>query len=270
MVNNFNKKLGKAFEIHRKQDLSTHDFKYDFSDRIPKDSILLMSGGLDSFCIWRLLGQPKAIYFDIENRSGKRELESIIKIREKFKGDIIIESGLKLGKFEFDNGYIPYRNLFFIMYASIYSENVVMGQIAEYAPDKNFEFYRRTEKLLRQIGKGSFQGIDMKPKIYAPFARYTKSQLIKTYVDKFGDDYLIETTSCYSGCRIPCGKCSACMTRYMAMTISGIHENYQHTPDYADFKKRFSIKDFKVNQIGMYLRRWRELREFRRKLREIR
>ena len=71
MFSKLNSKLGKAWKIHRKHDLRSHpNLTYSYKDLIPSDSILLLSGGLDSFIQWRLLGQPKAIYF-LVNRDDR-------------------------------------------------------------------------------------------------------------------------------------------------------------------------------------------------------
>ena len=44
---------------------------------LPSNTVLLISGGIDSFCQWRLLGKPRAIYFAIGHRYQDRELEKI-------------------------------------------------------------------------------------------------------------------------------------------------------------------------------------------------
>ena len=255
--------LGRAWALHREQDIKSHEFTYDFADSIPADSLLLLSGGLDSFIQWRLLGQPKAIHFIIGHRAQGRETRAIRKIQERFGGEIIFDTNLNLGQYEMSNGYIPYRNLFFIMQASLHSPNIIMCQIAEWAPDKNKGFYRRTEKLLKEIGTGSFQGISMNPKIYAPFAGYTKTKLVREYLKRYpAEDLINYTVSCYSGNIKPCGKCTACWSRYLAMENNDIHEEYESIPDYSNFKKRFSIRDFRFSNIPMYYKRAMELREF--------
>lgn len=207
---------------------------------------------------------PKAIYFDIGNRAGIRERAVVEKIQDRFPQNIIIDKSLKLGQWELPNGYLPYRNLYFLMAAAQYAENVILAQISEYAPDKCQHFYRRTEKLLREIGHGKFQGIDKTVKIWTPFASYTKTRLVREYLRHFPAEDLKLTTSCYASGLVNCGVCSGCVTRYIAMKNNGILEPYAVEPDVSSLSKRWDLRDFHIAQIPMYLRRWLELRELRR------
>jgi len=259
-----NKKLGRAWQKHREQDLVTHSFSYEIKKKVPDDSIFLLSGGLDSFIQWRLLNQPKAIYFAVGHRAEKKELKNLEKIERQFCQNIIIDNRLKLGDMEMENAYIPYRNLFFIMLASYYSPNVVLAQILEYAPDKNKSFYRKTEKLLREITTGSFQGLKSKKiKVWTPFADYTKTELVKMYCQKFDSQDLVKyTISCYSDSEKNCGKCSACFRRYVAMKNNGIEEEYEITPKSEVQKQGWNIRDFKLYNFKMYLKRWLEMRKY--------
>lgn len=278
VMNSLHPTLGKAWSIHCEQDLMSHAEDYSVSDDglrlphvvIPDDSVMLFSGGLDSFIQWRLLEQPKAIYFAIGHKAESKELGNIGRIRQKFNGDIGIKFFLNLGRFEFNNGYIPFRNLLFLILASNYSDNIILCQIAEWAPDKNKYFYRKTEQLLREAGKGSFQGINKKVKVYTPFAGYTKTQLVKEYL-KIGpaEDLTTYTRSCYSDGELSCGKCTACISRYVAMVNNGISERYEQIPNLSDYKKKFSMRDFRFDQVGMYLKKWWEFRLFESKLKDV-
>jgi len=257
--------LGLAWRLHRIQDLQTHEYKYDYYDILPKDCIFLMSGGLDSFIQWRLLGEPPAVYFVIDHRAEPKEFECINKISDRFGKKINICTDLNFRNTEFENGYIPFRNLYFIMTACKYSQNVVIAQIAEWAPDKNKQFYRHAEKLLKEIGQGKFQDIDIRPKIYAPFAGYTKTQLIKMYASRWSAEDLTKyTVSCYSNHEKNCGKCNSCISRYIGMKNNGIDEAYEEVPDITDITARWSVKDFKFSQVGMYYKRYMEIRQFKK------
>jgi len=223
-----------------------------------------LSGGLDSFIAWRLLGQPKAIYFSIGHEAENRELLKVWKIRKDFSDSIIINNDLKLRNWEYANAYIPYRNLFFIMLASYYSLNVVLSQILEYAPDKNQSFYRKTEKLLKEITTGSFQELKTNEvKVWTPFANYTKTELIREYSKKFDVKELTKyTVSCYGGDEKNCGECGACINRHIAMVNNGIEEQYETIPDIQKMKSKWSIKDFKFDNVKMYVKRWLEIKQY--------
>ena len=232
--------------------------------KLPADVIMLISAGIDSFIQWRLLGQPTAIYFPLDNRAQNNESAKISLIRKDFGGDIIVNTDLNcLGFYEMSNGYVPYRNLLFLMFASLVSPNVIIAQISEWAPDKNEKFYRHTEKLLREATSGSFQGIDMKTKIFSPFSHMTKTQLVREYLKKWpAEDLTKYTVSCYSGEDVNCGKCNACMSRYVAMRNNQVDEAYAEVPDLSSFKSKLSIRDFRLSNLMMYLRRFKEYKEY--------
>lgn len=260
-------RLGRAAMLHAEQDAASHPFTYEYEpkpiEKLPDDAIFLMSGGLDSFASWRLLGQPRAVYFAIGHKAQEKELAQIEKIQEEFGGEIIIDRTLDLSNEEMSNGYIPYRNLYFLMMASKYSSNIVLSQIAEWAPDKNRGFYRQASKLLGKITTGSFQALDKRDiRVITPFSRYTKSQLIDRYVGEFGSakDLVDYTTSCYSGTDIACGRCTSCASRHLAMSNNKVEEPYEETPNYDNFKKKVSVRDFKMSNVPMYIKRWLEMR----------
>jgi 7-cyano-7-deazaguanine synthase in queuosine biosynthesis len=271
MVGRFNSTLGQSWAIHKEQDMKSHNYKYDYSDRIPKNSILLLSGGLDSFIQWRLLGQPKAVYFDIGNRARTKEYDKIQKITTDFNANIVIIRNLNLSEFEMRNAYIPYRNMFFLSLASLISPNVVISQISEYAPDKCLPFYRKLERLLNPLRVGKFQGLNMgKVKIYAPFVGFTKTELIREYLKKYpAEDLYKYTWSCYEDGEVPCEKCTSCTSRYIAITNNGLVKESKNIPDLNNFTNKWSYKDFKLSNLKMYYKRIMEIREFRRKISEI-
>ena len=50
----------------------------------------------------------------------------------------------------------------------------------------------------------------------------------------------------------------SCYSRYLAMTNNNISEDYIKIPDIKDFVSKINIKDFRIENIGMYIRRWLE------------
>jgi len=263
-IRSWNNIFGRAWTEHAKQDISSHDLDYSAYEITPKDSVLLISGGLDSFIQWRLLNQPRAVYFAIGHRYQERELEKINAIKKRFGGEIIIEDRLKLGDYEMDNAYIPFRNLLFITLASFHSQNIILCQIAEWSPDKNKNFYKKTMKLLKDAGTGQFQEISSDIKIWTPFQDYTKTELVREYCQRWSTEDLTNyTVSCYSGNQVNCGKCTACFSRWVAMTNNEIQEKYLEVPRLENFRSKLSLKDFRIGQLGMYIKRWLEIRQVR-------
>ena len=260
-------RLGRAYELHRQQDLDTHDFSYEYEYKqlpeIPEDSVMLYSGGLDSFILWRLLGQPDGVYFAIGHKAQEKEIEMIKKINSDFGGNIQIERRLNLSDIEMSNGYIPYRNLFFLLMGSYYSNNIVLAQIMEWAPDKNKSFYSDVSALIHKMTSGKFQALEeQEVKVYTPLALETKTSIIERYSQSFDPQEILEyTVSCYSGNEIACGNCSACASRYLALYNNGLEEPYQQVPQMSDFISKFDIRDFKLSQVRMYINRYIEMAE---------
>lgn len=282
-----NRSIQKAWMYHRAQDDLSHEFVYEdlYQEMIPKDSVMLYSGGLDSFIQWRLLGCPTTVFFDIGNKAMKKEFNMYWKAMSIFCDYNNINSGSRFTftntelkqyaiEMEMNNGYIPYRNLLFIILASKYSNNIVLSQIAEWAPDKNRRFFNHTEKLLKEAMTGAFQNVNQKVKIYTPFSDLTKTKLVAEYLRVFGPIDGLEkskkiltdyTYSCYSGDEIPCGKCNACISRHIALVNNGINPGqYQNDINVNALKSRLSIRDFKLSQIPMYWKRFEELRYYER------
>src|SRR5437868_761834 len=139
--------------------------------------IQLFSGGLDSLIIWRLLDQPTGLYVKLGSRSMDREIETINKIEDRY-GGVIVRRSCPMSSFEMDNGYVPYRNALLVLIAAQHDDLVCVSQIAEWAPDKNLRFWGKMTSLMRQAAAGSFQGMNRKPKVIAPFHKFTKADLL--------------------------------------------------------------------------------------------
>ncbi len=179
--------------------------------------IVLLSGGLDSVAAWRLLGLPHAIHFDIGTRSVPRERKALEWASSHFSTDILYRH-LPMGDYESDNGFLPFRNALLILAAAQLDPHVVIGQVAEWAPDKNARFYRRLEKTVnvaRELAEFAGRLI-----ITAPFAHLSKGELLAEYDREFGakETALLaeHTWSCYRDERHHCGRCGGCTQRWNA------------------------------------------------------
>lgn len=179
--------------------------------------IVLLSGGLDSVAAWRLLDLPPAVHFDIGTQSVPRERQALVWARCHFDADVTYRN-LPMGDYECDNGYIPFRNPLLILAAAQLDPEVVIGQVAEWAPDKNRRFYRRLEKSVNR--RGTLAGFEGGLKVRAPFAGRSKGELLATYRERFGTHetqlLLQHTWSCYRDERLHCGHCGGCNQRYCA------------------------------------------------------
>lgn len=200
--------------------------------------IVLLSGGPDSIAAWRLLGLPKAVHFDLGTVAIVKEREALDWAEDDFDAEITYRH-LPMGDYETDNGYLPFRNAILILAAAQLDPEVVLGQVAEWCPDKNFRFYRRLERAVNMAGTAAaFEG---GLRITAPFAGLSKGELLAKYLRKFGDmdtaALLRHTWSCYRDEPRHCGKCGGCNQRWAGEAqlreLTGLlyGTEFAHTPD---------------------------------------
>lgn len=268
--------LGEAWAAHMRQDKRSHPpGTYQIPERaglLSDRLVVAYSGGPDSFITWRMLGTPPAVYLDVGNASAGAEMDLGIAADRAFgdgKQIQFMNGGYPLQ--ELASGWIPYRNLRIILACAQIEPNVVLARIAEWGPDKNPSFFRRTERLLASSRGGYFQAAQNIPKvrIFTPFGHLTKTQLVRRYLEEFGvktgsDDLMRFTRSCYAGRDRFCGTCGACFCRWVAFTNNGIDERdrYEVIPNRPDYYRRLDWHDFRPGMVPMYVKRHREMRGF--------
>lgn len=236
-------------------------------------TVVLYSGGLDSFIGARLLEQREAVkrvYVDINSRYTERELRSI-------DDDTFILNGPDMSASERDDGFVPQRNLLFVTLAQAHfnADRVALCAVrGEYSRDKHRKFFRDASKLLSYTAG---KPVD----VFTPFARMTKSQAVKHAIaTRIADpDALIHMTiSCYSGQAGHCGRCMSCFRRWIALENNGIVADRQwQTPPWErvpQFTRREAVQrmlklplaawpDFLLAQrdvVSAYIRLWRRQR----------
>lgn len=201
-------------------------------------AVLMFSGGLDSLIGWYYLGQPQPMYAQIGHRYQTREEQVIARLETAVDGlHVWRTSRLYLGDYEYDDAYIPLRNLLLACVPLLNStvKTVYIGAVkGEASRDKSKRFFWSTSRLLSYI-------LGRKVRVSAPLKKKTKSQLVRWFVENHPDkiDHLKMTSSCYSKNPLPdgvqgCGMCNACFRRWVAMSSNGIEEKYLSPPvDYA-------------------------------------
>ena len=214
-----------------------------------KDSILILSGGMDSVTL--LYDYQKriqlAISFDYGSKHNSREIpfaqlhcqrlgiEHIV-IPLDFMQHFFHSSLLKGGE-EIPEGHyadenmkstvVPFRNGIMLAIAAGMAESrglkfVMManhgGDHAIY-PDCRPEFVNAMDKAMEA---GTYEGV----KLIAPYTNLTKSQIAR--IGKIiGIDYA-ETWSCYKGDKVHCGKCGTCVERREALAEAGIIDTTEY------------------------------------------
>jgi 7-cyano-7-deazaguanine synthase in queuosine biosynthesis len=198
-------------------------------------SILLFSGGLDSFIAWHYLGRPTMLFIDANQSYVKKELKTVKYLAKKNKAELIIDSSFDLSRWEEKNFYIPYRNVFFAMIASIFAPLVyLIGIKGDSVDDNNSRITPVMSSFLNNFN------YNKRVKITSPFYNMTKSQIVKWYIGQgLPLDDLLQTRSCYDRKSVGhCGRCSSCFRRWVAMENNGIREHYDQNPwEWAEARK---------------------------------
>lgn len=190
-------------------------------------NILLFSGGLDSFIAWHYLNHPPVLFMKAGQSYEKKELATVKYFSKLYKDmELHIDKSINISTWEESNHYIPYRNVFFTMVASLYAPVVyLVGILGDSVNDNNLD---ATKKM------GIFyNNFNNNPVIVtSPFYKMSKSQIVKWYLEKglpLSD--LLRTRSCYDkGTSGHCGKCGSCFRRWVAFENNGIHEKYDSPP----------------------------------------
>jgi len=236
------------------------------------NEVLLFSGGLDSFIAWHYLKKPACLYFVLNHRYSFVERERINVLCKETKDELrVIEIyNIKLEKIEEDNGNIPLRNLYLAAYATNYADNIhlVVQQGEKTMPDRSFEFLNLLNRTLR-AGLGS-----SRIRVDTPFFNRTKTDMVRWYIDEGYDaDILKNTWSCYEPLSdssldeiVPCGECSACFRRWVAMFLNKIEERYVVSPPegrlvdgYIQAMRNGEYDSIRTKQTMMALRKYGRL-----------
>jgi 7-cyano-7-deazaguanine synthase len=191
--------------------------------------VLLYSGGLDSYCA-RLLWQPDVcLYAALGHRYEAAELATIA----DQDVEVRVDHRLHLGDLERPDGIIPLRNLYLVMLATHHGRTVGLGALAgEVNPDKSPRFRSEAERVLSTCYGESYWSDGEPVRVEYPVAAYTKAQLVRAYLDAGGDATTLvdHTRSCYTPGPIPCGVCSACVKRHIALTLNDLTERTRSDP----------------------------------------
>lgn len=199
------------------------------------DSLLLMSGGLDSTTLaYDLISQGKSvlpIFLDYGQHFKDRELSSLLEVIPKnlkahlriidisdiykfSSSKMIIEENLWIKEISADDLYLPYRNLLFLAIASSIAQSEEIGEVyaafinSNHAKeiDCSTEFFNRLEGILSEYGS---------VKIVLPYRDLEKYDVILK--GKELNVPMAITYSCQTNSKVPCGVCPNCIDREQAI-----------------------------------------------------
>lgn len=198
--------------------------------------VLLYSGGMDSWLIEKFWKPDITLYVDIHGSYSEEEKKRLAK-------NVKIIDFPFLGEFEMSNKFIPLRNLYFLMIASYYGDNICLGATAgDWGnKDKTPEFLDMTEQMLNYLwgDKKTNRSIVVdKSFIYTP-----KSRLLEEYIkDHDINEVKRNTFSCYT----PkdgeeCFNCYPCFRKFALL--------YSHGAKYTEEEEKKMWKYIKSNII---------------------
>jgi len=214
-------------------------------DGFMKDSILILSGGMDSTTMLYDYREriALAISFDYGSKHNAREIPlAAWHCRRLGVEHVVIELGFMAQHFESsllngggevpDGSYadenmkstvVPFRNGIMLSIAVGMAESrhlkcVMManhgGDHAIY-PDCRAEFVDAFDSAAQA---GTYEGV----RLLAPYTRMTKADIARRGAE-LGVDFS-RTWSCYKGGEVHCGRCATCVERREALATAGVED----------------------------------------------
>lgn len=211
-------------------------------------NVLLYSTGLDSE-LYRLLENPdKLLFFKSGARYEKFEVNQLqsFKNRGLLTGhELFVDDTLNFKVLEKANSIVPMRNIFYLLRALEYAEDVLIG-VTYYdlhydkQPDvlgalvsfvQNYYYYREVPETWD----------DVRPHILTPYRDLTKGELLKEAISRGIDCSHIPTLrTCYDGhSEKGCGRCKSCVAKAIALAVNGLFK-----PEYFDEDPRMVGKSW--------------------------
>ena len=216
-----------------------------------RDSVLIMSGGVDSTTLLyeEQLRIALAVTFDYGSKHNAREIPFArwhcrqlriphvvipLDFMDRYFKSSLLKSGgdVPEGHYADDNmrsTVVPFRNGIMLSIAVGIAESrglryVMManhgGDHAIY-PDCRPEF---VEAFDRTAQAGTYVGV----RLHSPYTNLTKADIVRRGKD-LAIDYAM-TWSCYQGGDCQCGRCGTCVERREAFALAGIDDTTSYAP----------------------------------------
>ena len=181
--------------------------------------VLLYSNGMDSWLISELWKPDVKLYVNMSTSYSDVEIAKLPK-------DVKIVD-FPLGQFEEESKFIPMRNLYLLMIASNYGDEICLGATAGDwgSKDKTPEFLDRAEDMINYLlGKQSKVEGDRHIHICRDFIYKFKTDLVNDYLEQGGDIRRIwdESFSCFTPVDgRPCLHCKPCFRKFTSLAGYG-------------------------------------------------
>lgn len=210
-----------------------------------KDSIIIVSGGLDSITLLYDKAETiaLAISFDYGQNHSKKELPyaeyhcqklgiphitiPLTFMHQYFKSSLLEGAeAIPEGHYEEDNmksTVVPFRNGIMLAIATGIAESHELKRvyIANHGGDHTIYPDCRPE-FIDAMDKATSAGTFVDVRVEAPYTNISKTDIVRRGT-ALGIDYA-KTWSCYKGSEIHCGKCGTCVERKEAFADAGVED----------------------------------------------
>ena len=211
-----------------------------------KDSILILSGGVDSVTMLYDYQDriAMALSFDYGSNHNQRELPFAALhckrlgiahrvVRLDFMSQILNSSLLEGAEAVPEGNYaeknmrstvVPFRNGVMLSVAVAMAENEGLSHVmmANHGGDHSVYPDCRPD-FVDAFSRAAEAGTYAKVTLVAPYTNWTKTQIVARG-KQLGIDYA-ETWSCYKGLEYHCGRCATCLERRQALADAGVEDN---------------------------------------------
>jgi len=188
-------------------------------------SVLLFSFGTDSFIVSKLYKPDVHLYCDI----GTGEVEKELQACKRLGIEPVIDKRLFLQDQELENKIVPMRNLFFILIACYYGDDIMLGATKGDITADDTETFRvilnnllvSLYKIPEKNPRGKHQ-----PKVSFPVKHMTKTELVAEYLKEgLSLEELKMTRSCYKNSDLKdCGLCISCFRKWISYINNNIYK----------------------------------------------
>lgn len=186
-----------------------------------KRQVLLFSGGMDSLIASHMYPNAMKLYVATGSRYQAKEL-SHLKLEYAPK-EVSYDFRLDLGDVEREDLIVPARNLFLTAIASLYGDEIMLSAVkGDGSTDKDGRFaFLQTATLRHVFSPPHFT--DFHPTVLLPMRDKCKGEWVRHYLNTGGSaDRLARSVSCYHPTHFHCGRCKACIRKWVAQEYNGI------------------------------------------------
>lgn len=211
--------------------------------------VLLYSGGTDSWLIDRLWKPDKKIYINIHGFYSDVEISKLPKDVEVIDFEFLGNTENKV------TNYVPLRNLYFLMIATNYGDEICYGATLSDrgSKDKREEFIDKTQDLLDYCLLGNSFAEDKKVHIVKDFVGMNKFEIIQQYLNQGGtiEEFVEDSFSCYHSIQgKECMHCKQCYKKFLEAFYFGYNYSKSQELDMIQYLKTNVIP--KNNYEGTY------------------